>query len=165
MGGGYHGGFGHTFGAQVQEMNLVVTRPICIEEDQVIIAIPTGEPSKESKHLNDSLIPTMITLSVIGDPHRPVKFWYGYLEDLLSDPVGNPCEWRGVTRDFHRKKGAFSKRSHTAVIDPEEYIQDISLYENRRCQYGDTAVVLHKILELLVFACNSRKAVRITLCQ
>ena len=37
MGGGYHGGFGHTFGAQVQEMNLVVTRPICIEEDQVII--------------------------------------------------------------------------------------------------------------------------------
>lgn len=163
MGGGYHGGFGHTFGAQVQEMNLVVTKPICIEEDQVIIDVPTGEALKESKHLNDSLIPTMITLSVIGDPHMPVKFWYGYLEDLLSEPAGNPYEWRGFTRDFHKKKGAFSKRSHTAVIDPEEYLQDISMYENRRFQYGDTVVVLREILELLMFAFDTRKAVRITI--
>lgn len=163
MGGGYHGGFGHTFGAQVQEMNLVVTRPICIDEDEVIIKAPTGGPAKESRQQNDSSTPTMITLSVIGDPHVPVKFWYGYLEDLLSEPAGNPSEWRGFTRDFHRKKGAFSKRSHTTVIDPEEYLQDISMYENRRFQYGDTVVALHEILELLVFACNIRKAVRITI--
>lgn len=162
MGGGYHGGFGHTFGAQVQEMNLVVTRPICIEEDQVIIEVPTREPSKESKHLDDSLIPTMITLSVIGDPHMPVKFWYGYLEDLLSEPAGNPCEWRGFTRDFHKKKGAFSKRSHTAVIEPEEYLQDISVYEGRAFQYANTLVVRQEIQELLVFACSIRKAVRVT---
>ena len=163
MGGGYHGGFGHTFGAQVQEMNLVVTRPICIEEDEVIIKAPTGGPAKEGMQQNDSSTPTMITLSVIGDPRVPVKFWYGYLEDLLSEPAGNPSGWRGFTRDFHRKKGAFSKRSHTAVIDPEEYLQDISVYENRRFQYGDTIVVLREILELLIFACNIRKAIRITI--
>lgn len=163
MGGGYHGGFGHTFGAQAQEINLVVTRPICIEEDEVIIEAPTGGPSKESKQLNDSMTPTMITLSVMGDPHVPVKFWYGYLEDLLREPTGNPGEWRGFTRDFHKKKGAFSKRLHTAVIDPEEYLQDISMYENRVFQYGNTMVVLREMLELLVFACNIRKAVRITI--
>ena len=163
MGGGYHGGFGHTFGAQVQEMNLVVTRPICIEEDQVIIAIPTGEPSKESKHLNDSLIPTMITLSVIGDSHVPVKFWCGYLEDLLQEPAGNPGGWRGFTRDFHRKKGVFSRRTHTAVADPEEYLQDISLYENRAFRHANTLAVLREIQNLLVFACNTRKAIRITM--
>lgn len=162
MGGGYHGGFGHTFGAQVQEMNLVVTRPICIEEDQVIIEVPMGESSKESKHLNDSLIPTMITLNVIGDSRVPVKFWYGYLEDLLSEPTGDSSEWRGFTRDFHKKKGAFSKRSHTAVIEPEEYLQDIAVYESRAFQYANTLVVLQEIQELLVFACSIRKAVRIT---
>ena len=163
MGGGYHGGFGHTFGAQAQEMNLVVTRPICVEEDEVIINAPTGDPTKESMQQNDSSTPTMIILSVIGDSRAPVKFWYGYLEDLLSEPAGNPSEWRGFTRDFHRKKGAFSKISHTAVIDPEEYLHDISMYENRRCQYGETVVVLHEILELLVFACDIRKVVRITI--
>ena len=163
MGGGYHGGFGHTFGAQAQEMNLVVTRPICVEEDEVIIEMPTGGPAKEIRQQNDSLTPTMITLSVIGDPHVPVKFWYGYLEDLLREPAGNPSEWRGFTRDFHRKRGAFSKRSHTAVIDPEEYLQDISVYENMQFQYGNTIAVLREILELLVFACDIRKAVRITI--
>lgn len=163
MGGGYHGGFGHTFGAQAQEMNLVVTRPICIEEDEVIIEVPTGGPVKESRQLNDSSAPAMVTLSVMGDPHVPVKFWYGYIEDLLSEPAGNPSEWRGFTRDFHRKKGAFSKRSHTAVVDPEEYLQNISLYDNRVFQHANTLAVLRKIQELLVFACDMRKTVRIVI--
>lgn len=162
MGGGYHGGFGHTFGAQAQEMNLVVTRPICVEEDEVIINAPTVGPTKGSIHPNDSSTPTMITLSVIGDSRVPVKFWYGYLEDLLSEPTGNSCEWRGFTRDFYKKKGAFSKRTHTAVIEPEEYLWDISVYESRSFRYANTFVVIQKIQELLAFACSIRKAVRVT---
>lgn len=162
MGGGYHGGFGHTFGAQAQETNLVVTRPICIEEDEVIIERPTGCEANESGGQKKSLTPTMITISIVGDPHVPVKFWYGYLEDLLGEPAGKPGEWRGFSRDFHTKKGAFSKKTHTAVVNPEEYLWDISMYENRKFHYADTVVVFRGIQELLCFAHSISKAVRIT---
>ena len=162
MGGGYHGGFGHTFGAQAQETNLVVTRPICIKEDEVIIERPTDCEVNESGGRKESLTPTMITMSIVGDPHVPVKFWYGYLEDLLGEPVGNPGEWRGFTKNFHTKKGAFSKRIHTAVVDPEEYLWDICMYENRKFLYAGTARVFREIQELLIFAHSINKAVRIT---
>lgn len=163
MGGGYHGGFGHTFGAQVQEMNLVVTRPICIEGNEVIIEMPVGSPAKESGQLNEFSSPTMITLTIVGDSHVPVKFWYGYLVDLLSDPVGDLNEWRGFTRDFYRRMGAFSKRTHTAVVNPGEYLQDISAYENRVFRYKNTMAVLDEIHNLFSFACNIQKAIRITI--
>ena len=150
MGGGYHGGFGHTFGAQVQETNLVITRPICIEADEVIIERPTGCEANESGRQKESLTPTMVTMSI------------GYLVDLLRNPAGNPRAWKGFTRDFHTKKGAFSKKAHTAVVNPEEYLQDISMYENRKFNYADTAVVFRGIQELLSFARSIHKAVRIT---
>ena len=162
MGGGYHGGFGHTFGAQAQETNLVITRPICIEADEVIVERPTGCGANESGGQKESLTPTMVTMSIVGDPHVPVTFWYGYLVDLLSNPAGNPRAWKGFTRDFHTKKGAFSKKAHTAVVNPEEYLQDISMYENRKFNYADTAVVFRGIQELLSFARSIQKAVRIT---
>lgn len=162
MGGGYHGGFGHTFGAQAQETNLVVTRPICIEEDEIIIERPSGCEANESGGQKETLTPTMVTISIVGDPHVPVKFWYGYLEDLLRNPAGNPRVWKGFTRDFHTKKGAFSKKAHTSVVDPEEYLWDVNMYENREFQYADTAVVFREIQELLIFAGSIKKAVRIS---
>lgn len=162
MGGGYHGGFGHTHGAQVQEMRQVITRPITLIDDEITFTMPMSGTVAGHKDFEKAKDLLMISLVVLGETYSPVKFWYGYMIDILRNPDDNASVWRGFTRDFYLKKGAFSKNVHTSVIDPAEYLKDISQYVNKNFQYDNSLTVLREIQALLYFACDMRKAVRIT---
>lgn len=163
MGGGYHGGFGHTQGALAQELKLVLTRPILIPGDEKVHEMPVEDNGvfAEQCETKPSAILT-VTLVVIGEEYVPVRFWVGYFADILRDSGGDQSRWTGFTRDYYKKRGAFSRKTHTAVVDPTEYLLDISRFINSQFRYSESQAIVQDIYSLLYFAQRMKKAVRIS---
>lgn len=103
-----------------------------------------------------------IMISLVYDPSVGVRFWNGYLFDILQKPDLSGKGWKGFTRDYHQMEGAFSlEPDNHECYDPEEYLEDISQYSETRFEFEDSENVLQLIIGLLEYAVSVGSKIKI----
>ncbi len=89
---------------------------------------------------------------IISLPDIVYHFWDGYFEDIFGNPQSTENGWIGFTRDYNEFINAFEDECIECVVEAEEYLKDLTLYQNQSFSYNETADVLNCLITIMTTA-------------
>ncbi len=89
---------------------------------------------------------------IISLPDIAYHFWDGYFEDIFGNPHSTENGWIGFTRDYNEFINAFEDECIECAVEAEEYLKDLTLYQNQSFSYNETTDVLNCLITIMTTA-------------